>query len=59
MEIQYSAEEVDISNSDRKQLFRDKLTELIFQLITQIAFIPNPEEFFKKLVRACLQTQVS
>ena len=51
MEIQYSAEEVDISNSDRKQLFRDKLTELIFQLITQIAFIPNPEEFFKKLVR--------
>jgi hypothetical protein len=50
MEIQYF-EEFDISNPERKQLFRDKLIELIIQLITQITFIPNPKEFFENLVK--------
>lgn len=51
MEIQYSAEKFDISNPDHKQLFRDKLTELIIQLITQLTFIPNPEDFFETLFK--------
>jgi hypothetical protein len=51
MEIQYSVENSDISDPDRKKIFRDKLTELIVQLIMQIAFIPSPEEFFENLVR--------
>lgn len=51
LEIQYSVEEFNISDPDNKCVFRDKLTELIIQIITQVAFIPDPEEFFEELVK--------
>jgi hypothetical protein len=51
IEIQHSAEDLNISDFDRKVPFRDSLAELITQIIIQIAFVPNPEEFFRDLIK--------
>lgn len=51
IEVKYHEDKLDISNPELKKIFRDKLVELIFEIIIQIAFIPNLEEFFEILVK--------